>query len=384
MEILIKEEEKNKIHLINCQILQEQLKEINEKLDNCQSNEKNDNSQCCETINKKMDQLLNYNNDKSMKEIEKLNKNIEEKNKQIKELEAKINNNTNSQEIKDKLSELENNKNNLIKEKEQFVKDADYDKATKIDKEIKDLEQKQKDLEKELLENNKKELEKKELQEKIIKIQSELEQIKKEKIDLEEKINNNNNNNICSKEEVIGEFTITKVTTIEEFNSTNSIREMIANKIKNLYPSAVINEDYKIEFENLNTNDIVQGKESKIKIKPTKNSKVKEELNFIVKINYKYDAEEQKRAATGILRKAIPTEFWNDRKNNKYLAIWRAEGRYAAVASMIQNVRPLPILLSEPHFASKIIVETFAASYWTNYHTQFWGLWVNADNGYWP
>lgn len=36
-----------------------------------------------------MDQLLNYNNDKSMKEIEKLNKNIEEKNKQIKELEAK-------------------------------------------------------------------------------------------------------------------------------------------------------------------------------------------------------------------------------------------------------------------------------------------------------
>ncbi|WP_395473653.1 coiled-coil domain-containing protein [Spiroplasma endosymbiont of Nomada rufipes] len=307
MEILIKEEEKNKIHLINCQILQEQLKEINEKLDNCQSNEKNDNSQCCETINKKMDQLLNYNNDKSMKEIEKLNKNIEEKNKQIKELEAKINNNTNSQEIKDKLSELENNKNNLIKEKEQFVKDADYDKATKIDKEIKDLEQKQKDLEKELLENNKKELEKKELQEKIIKIQSELEQIKKEKIDLEEKINNNNNNNICSKEEVIGEFTITKVTTIEEFNSTNSIREMIANKIKNLYPSAVINEDYKIEFENLNTNDIVQGKESKIKIKPTKNSKVKEELNFIVKINYKYDAEEQKRAATGILRKAIPT-----------------------------------------------------------------------------
>ncbi len=51
---------------------------------------------------------------------------------------------------------------------------------------------------------------------------------------------------------------------------------------------------------------------------------------------------------------------------------------------MIQNVRPLPILLSEPHFASKIIVETFAASYWTNYHTQFWGLWVNADNGYWP
>ncbi|WP_342254889.1 hypothetical protein [Spiroplasma endosymbiont of Zeiraphera isertana] len=67
MEILIKEEEKNKIHLINCQILQEQLKEINEKIDNCQSNEKNDNSQCCETINKKMDQLLNYNNDKSMK-----------------------------------------------------------------------------------------------------------------------------------------------------------------------------------------------------------------------------------------------------------------------------------------------------------------------------
>lgn len=159
---------------------------------------------------------------------------------------------------------------------------------------------------------------------------------------------------------------------------------MIANKIKKLYPSAVINEDYKIEFENLSTNDIVQGKELKIKIKPTKNSKVKEELNFIVKINYKYDAEEQKRAATGILRKAIPTEFWNDRKNNKYLAIWRAEGRYATVTSMIQNVRPLPILLSEPHFASKIIIETFAASYWTNYHTQFWGLWVNADNGYWP
>ncbi|WP_338986987.1 hypothetical protein [Spiroplasma endosymbiont of Dasysyrphus albostriatus] len=93
---------------------------------------------------------------------------------------------------------------------------------------------------------------------------------------------------------------------------------MIANKIKNLYPSAVINEDYKIEFENLNTNDIVQGKELKIKIKPTKNSKVKEELNFIVKINYKYDAEEQKRAATGILRKAIPTEFWNDRKKGAY------------------------------------------------------------------
>lgn len=58
---------------------------------------------------------------------------------------------------------------------------------------------------------------------------------------------------------------------------------MIANKIKNLYPSAVINEDYKIEFENLNTNDIVQGKELKIKIKPTKNSKVKEELNFRTK-----------------------------------------------------------------------------------------------------
>ncbi|WP_400255361.1 hypothetical protein [Spiroplasma endosymbiont of Cleonymus obscurus] len=55
---------------------------------------------------------------------------------------------------------------------------------------------------------------------------------------------------------------------------------MIANKIKNLYPSAVINEDYKIEFENLNTNDIVQGKELKIKIKPTKNSKVKEELRL--------------------------------------------------------------------------------------------------------
>ena len=92
------------------------------------------------------------------------------------------------------------------------------------------------------------------------------------------------------------------------------------------------------------------------------------------------------QAAIRILQTAIPENFRNYSSINKeqFLQFKRLNTDYLPITPMISNVKPLSILLSEPHLASKIMVETFAASYWSNYHTSFWGLWILHDNGAWP
>lgn len=185
-------------------------------------------------------------------------------------------------------------------------------------------------------------------------------------------------------EEVIDKINIEEVTSVKQFY--DKIKITIISKIETYYPNSIINQDYKIKFENLNDEDIIQGKEIKIKVEPTKNSIIKNILTFIIKINYQYNAEQQLQAATRILQTAIPENFRNYSSINKeqFLQFKRLNTDYLPITPMISNVKPLSILLSKPHLASKIMVETFAASYWSNYHTSFWGLWILHDHGAWP
>jgi len=136
----------------------EKLEEIKSQIAN-----KADDSKCCETINEKLDQLVNYNNDKTMKEIENLNKNLEAKNQEIKELEDKIKNHVipDREEIKTKLDELNETKNNLNKAKEEAIKNENQEKVNEIDKEIKALEVTETKIKQQMLEIEKQENEKK-------------------------------------------------------------------------------------------------------------------------------------------------------------------------------------------------------------------------------
>lgn len=49
----------------------------------------------------------------------------------------------------------------------------------------------------------------------------------------------------------------------------------------------------------------------------------------------------------------------------------------------IEKVIPLSWLLSEKDLLVKIVVELFATSYWTSFHTKWFGLWAGHDNGVW-
>ena len=86
-------------------------------------------------------------------------------------------------------------------------------------------------------------------------------------IKVNELITKNEINKNSIQEEIIGKINIEKVTSIKQFY--DEIKTTIINKIETHYPYSIINQDYKIIFENLNDEDIIQGKEIKIKVEPT-------------------------------------------------------------------------------------------------------------------
>ena len=207
---LLEEQDNKKVHLINCQTLQQQLTNITTKLENNHelllNNDKNeDKTKCCQTIEDKLDELLTYNKEQIKKEVT-----------------------INEEKIKDK-----------SKEKEELTKSI------------------------------------------------------KDSFDFNQNL---------------GDFTIDKITIVKDFIDDN-LKSQIINNIKKDYPDTQINEDYTIEIDSLNNYDIVQGKELVIKIKPTKNSKIKQQIIFKSKIEYQYDIDEQRKGAIAILKPAIPHEF---------------------------------------------------------------------------
>lgn len=415
IEKIKEEEDSKKVHLINCQVLEKSLKVIENKIsDNYELLKNNDSdNECCEIVKTKLDQLIQFNQD----EISKKNKELEEKFKKLEaekeELLLKLKNEVPDKKAKEKLIQNFNNKiseleNNLI----QAEKDQDNEKINKLTKKLEkmneikkisedinkaniQLEKAKKAGDKEKVkeyEQEIKKLEDKQINDinietntEIQKYRNELENLQQEKTKLEERLKNLDRDKFDNnKVKNLGEFKVTTILTIQDFVSDN-VRDKIIAEMRQKYPKAVINEDYLIEFESLNKDDILNTKELNIIIKPVNSRSDIKETKFVAKISYDYSNLNEVDTVDKILKPSIPNLFWNSRNNKKYDFIHWSAGTYNKVADHVQSAKPLNWLLDdEPTLTMKIAAELVAATGWTNFHARWWAIHWSNDSGLWP